>query len=138
MKVKELMHDGVETLGPDTSMLLIAKSMKNKDIGAIAIQEKDHLIGMITDRDIVLALADGRDLSKLSAKDVMSKDVEFCRDTDQVSDALKMMESRRIRRLPVLDHHKKLVGMIGLGDISHKAPHELAARLVKAVSAHHG
>ena len=137
MKVKELMHNGVETLPPDTSMLLVAKSMKAKDIGAIAIQEKDQLIGMITDRDIVLALADGHDLSKLSAKDVMSKDVEFCRDTDQVSDALKMMESRRIRRLPVIDHHKKLVGMIGIGDISHKAPHELTAKVVKAVSAHH-
>jgi predicted transcriptional regulator len=137
MKVKDLMHNGVETLPPDTSMLLVAKSMKAKDIGAIAIQDKDQLMGIITDRDIVLALADGHDLSKLSAGDVMSKDVEVCRDTDQISDAVKMMESRRIRRLPVIDHHKKLVGMIGIGDISHKAPHDLAAKVVKAVSAHH-
>jgi CBS-domain-containing membrane protein len=67
----------------------------------------------------------------------MSKDVVSCRDTDQIHDALQKMETSRIRRLPVLDHNNKIVGMIGLGDISHRGPHELASRVVKAVSAHH-
>ena len=138
MKTKELMHDGLETLAVNTSIQAVAKAMKEKDIGAIAIRDGDLLVGIITDRDIALALADGRDMTKLTAQDVMSKDVVSCRDTDHVHDALRTMEAKRIRRLPVLDHSKKMVGMISLGDISHRAPHELATQMVKAVSAHHG
>lgn len=137
MKIKDLMHDGVETLASNASIAAVAKMMKQKDIGSVAIQDGDQLVGIITDRDIVLAIADGRDFSKMTAQDVMSKDVVSCRDTDQIHDALQMMETSRIRRLPVLDHNKKIVGMIGLGDISHRGPHELASRVVKAVSAHH-
>lgn len=137
MKIKDLMHDGVETLASNASIDSVAKVMKQKDIGSVAIRDGDNLVGIITDRDIVLAFADGRDFSKLTARDVMSKDVISCRDTDQIHDALQKMETSRIRRLPVLDHNKKMVGMIGLGDISHRGPHELASRVVKAVSAHH-
>lgn len=137
MKIKDLMHDGVEALAPSASIDAVAKVMKQKDIGSVAIRDGDRLVGIITDRDIVLAIADGRDFLKLTAQDVMSKDVVSCRDTDQIHDALQKMETSRIRRLPVLDHDKKMVGMIGLGDISHRGPHELASRVVKAVSAHH-
>ena len=137
MKIKELMHNGAEVSAPTTSVQNLAKAMKDKDIGAVAIVENNHLIGMVTDRDIVLALAEGRDLSTLTAHDVMSRDVATCHDTDHVHDALHTMETRRIRRLPVLDHSKKMVGMVSLGDISHKAPHDLASKMVKAVSASH-
>ncbi len=91
---------------------------------------------MVTDRDIALSLAQGRDAPKLTAKDIMTTDVASRRDSDHVHEALATMETRRIRRLPVLDHRKKLFGIVSLGDIAHKAPHDLASRMAKAVSAH--
>ena len=137
MKIKDLMHSGIETLAAGASISAVAGAMKQKDVGAIAIRDQDRLVGIITDRDLALLLADGGDIAKLTAKDVMTKVVFSCRETDHIHDALQKMETNRVRRLPVLDHKEKLVGMISLGDISHKAPHELATRLVKAVSAHH-
>jgi CBS domain-containing protein len=93
---------------------------------------------MVTDRDIaVRALANGKDVSKLEAKDVMSKDVVFCRDNEEAEDAIRIMEDNRIRRLPVLNDAKRLVGMVSLGDISHALSQELTGEVTRAVSAHH-
>jgi CBS domain-containing protein len=112
--------------------------MKEKDVGAVPILEGAQIVGMVTDRDItVRALADGRDISKLSARDVMSGNVACCHDTDAPRTAERLMETRQIRRLPVLDSGNKVVGMVSLGDISHAMSDEQAGRLAKAVSAHH-
>jgi CBS domain-containing protein len=68
---------------------------------------------------------------------VMSKEVVFCRDTESAEDAIRIMESNRIRRLPVLNEAKKLVGMVSLGDISHALSRDLTGEVTRAVSAHH-
>jgi CBS-domain-containing membrane protein len=78
-----------------------------------------------------------KDLSKLTARDVMTKGVIWCRDTDKAKNAARIMESKRIRRLPVIDANKRMVGMLALGDISHAASQKMAAKVAKAVSAHH-
>lgn len=93
---------------------------------------------MITDRDIAIrCVADGKDLSKVTAKEIMSPDVVCCRDTENVKDAIRIMESERIRRLPVLDEAKRMVGMVSLGDISHALSQDITGEVTKAVSAHH-
>ena len=93
---------------------------------------------MVTDRDIAIrGLADGKDISALEARDVMTRDVIFCRDTEDAEDALRIMENNKVRRLPVLDDAEKLVGMVSLGDISHALSRELTGEVTKAVSAHH-
>jgi len=140
MKVKEMMHNGVEWASPETPVTTLAKKMLNQDIGAIPIGENDRLVGMVTDRDITLravAKADGKDLSKLTARDVMTKGVIWCRDGDNAADAARLMETKNVRRLPVIDEHKRMVGMLSLGDISHAASQRIAADVTKAVSAHH-
>jgi len=140
MKVKEMMHKGVEWVSPETPVTTLAKKMLNQDIGAIPIGENDRLVGMVTDRDITLravAKADGKDLSKLTARDVMTKGVIWCRDGDNAADAARLMETKNVRRLPVIDEHKRMVGMLSLGDISHAASQRIAADVTKAVSAHH-
>jgi CBS domain-containing protein len=112
--------------------------MKQRDIGAVPIVEKGQLVGMVTDRDITLrALADGKDAAKLTAKDVMTKNVACCHEADSALAASKMMQERRIRRLPVLDKSDKLVGMVSLGDLSHAMSEEHSGRLTRAVSGHH-
>jgi CBS domain-containing protein len=138
MKVKDMMHKGAEYVAPNAKLQVIAKKMRDYDVGAIPVCEGGKTIGMVTDRDIaVRALANGKDLSKLEAKDVMSKDVIFCRDSEEAEDALRIMEDNKIRRLPVLNEAKKLVGMVSLGDISHALSRDLTGEVTKAVSAHH-
>jgi predicted transcriptional regulator len=139
MKVKEMMHKGVEWVAAETPVAMLARKMMQHDIGAIPVGDNDRLIGMVTDRDItVRAVANGKDISKLTAKDVMTKGIVYCQDSEDVNDAVRIMESKKIRRLPVLDENKRMVGMLSLGDVSHTASHEIAAEVMKAVSAHHG
>jgi CBS domain-containing protein len=138
MKVQEMMHKGAEYVAPNATLQVIAKKMRDYDIGSIPVCEDGKIVGMVTDRDIaVRALANGRDVSKLEAKDVMSKDVVFCRDNEEAEDAIRIMEDNRIRRLPVLNDAKRLVGMVSLGDISHALSQELTGEVTRAVSAHH-
>ena len=138
MKVEKMMHKGVEWVSPNTSISALAKKMQRFDIGAIAVGENDRLIGMVTDRDIVIrGVADGKDTSKLTARDVMTKGVTYCRDNEEVDEAVRIMESKQIRRLPVIDANKRMVGMISLGDVSHAASQKIAAEVTSSVSAHH-
>jgi CBS domain-containing protein len=138
MKVKSSMHKGVEWVSPDTPVKVLANIMREQDIGAIPIGENDRLIGMVTDRDVtVRAVANGIDVSALTAKDIMTKGIIWCRDGDDVSHAANIMQSKQIRRLPVIDKNKRMVGILSLGDLSHAASQRTAAAVTKAVSAHH-
>jgi len=138
MQVKEAMHTGVEWVEPGTPISTVAQKMRDLDIGAVPVCEKDHLVGMITDRDITCrAVADEADLSKLTASDVMTKDVVYCRDTEDLQDAIHIMEDKQIRRMPAIDKDKRMVGMLSLGDVSHAASQQIAGEVVKAVSDHH-
>jgi CBS domain-containing protein len=138
MKVCDLMHTGVECAEPDTSIRKIAKKMRDSDIGVVPVRENAQLVGIITDRDIATrAVANGKDIGKLSARDVMSKGVFWCRDTATAAQAAKLMRSKKVRRLPVLDGEKNLVGMLSLGDISQALSTAETAKVVKALTAHH-
>lgn len=138
MKVSEVMHKGVEWVEPDTRLTVLAQQMKKHDIGAIPVGENDRLIGMVTDRDIVVrGLSEQADCSSLTARDVMTQQIVYCRDREEVEDAVRIMEQRKIRRLPVLDENKRMVGMLSLGDISWKSSHELIGEVAAAVSDHH-
>lgn len=139
MKVKEVMHRGVEWVGPETPIFELAKLMRTFDVGAIPIGEDDRLIGMVTDRDIVCkGLAeDGFDFRRATARDVMSPGIHCCREDDDLSKAVRHMEQLKVRRLPVINKSKRMVGILTLGDLGEAAPNELLSECVKSVSAHH-
>ena len=139
MKVKEAMHKGVDWVGPDTPITELAKLMRKHDIGAIPIGENDHLVGMVTDRDIVCkGLAeDGFDIRRATASDVMSPGIHCCREDDDLAKAVRHMEAMKVRRLPVINKSKRMVGILSLGDVSQSAPGDLVSECVKTVSAHH-
>jgi CBS domain-containing protein len=138
MKVKDAMHAGTEWLVPTTPLVEVARKMRDLDIGSIPIGENDRLIGMVTDRDITCrAVANGGDCTKLTARDVMTKSVIFCRDTEELEDAIRIMEQKQVRRLPVINDKKRMVGMLSLGDVSHKLPNAIAGKVMSAVSSHH-
>ena len=138
MKVAEAMHSGVEWVDPTTPVTEIAKTMKRHDVGAVPVGEDDRLIGMVTDRDITCrGVAKGKDVSKLTARDVMTEGIVYCRAGSELNAAIKLMEKKKVRRLPVIDDNKRMVGMLSLGDVSVSADQKLAGELAAAVSAHH-
>ena len=139
MKVKEAMHKGVDWVAPDTPIADIAKLMRKHDIGAIPIGENDRLVGMVTDRDIVCkGLAkDGFNPGRATARDVMTQGIHCCNEDDDLAKAVRHMEQLKVRRLPVINKGKRMVGILALGDVSHSAPTDLLSECIKSVSAHH-
>jgi CBS domain-containing protein len=139
MKVKSAMHKGVDWVGPGTPLSDIAKLMRQHDIGSIPIGENDQLVGMVTDRDIVCkGLAkNGFDARTATARDVMTTGIHCCREDDDLAKAVHHMEELKIRRLPVINQSKRMVGILSLGDVGKAAPNELLSECVRSVSAHH-
>ena len=139
MKVKEAMHRGVEWVDPNTPVTELAKLMCKCDVGAIPIGENDRLIGMVTDRDIVCkGLAqDGFEVSRATARNVMTPGIHCCREDDDLAKAVQHMEKLKVRRLPVINKSKRMVGILSLGDVGDIAPNDLLSECVKSVSAHH-
>ncbi len=138
MKVKEAMHKDAKWVSPDTPISRIAKMMKDLDVGALPVGKEDRLVGMVTDRDIICrAIAGSSDPSRLTAQEVMTKGIVYCKADEDIEDALRLMESKQIRRLPVIDDNKRMVGMLSLGDVSHAVARTLSGEVLTAVSAHH-
>jgi prolyl-tRNA editing enzyme YbaK/EbsC (Cys-tRNA(Pro) deacylase)/CBS domain-containing protein len=138
-KVENAMHNGVDWVGPDTPITHIAELMRKHDIGAIPIGEKDRLIGMVTDRDIVCkGLAERNfDARHATARDVMTPGIHCCREDDDLVMAVRHMIKLKVRRLPVINKSKRMVGMLSLGDVGHSAPSHLVSECVMSVMAHH-
>ena len=119
MKVKDAMHKGVDWVSPDTPITEIAKLMRAHDIGCIPIGEDDKLVGMVTDRDIVIrAVADGSPGTK-PVREIASGNVVCTQPGMSVRDAAKLMGEHQIRRLPVVEN-ERLVGIVSLGYIAVK------------------
>src|SRR5262245_9202465 len=138
MKVKQAMHKGVQWVGPETSLTELAQLMRKHDIGAIPIGENDRLVGMVTDRDIVCrCIAAGLDPKSATARDVMSQGVVFCLDNQELDDAARVMEMKKIRRLTVINGKKRMVGILSLGDVYHAAIRPISEEAMQGVSAHH-
>src|SRR6266699_2384401 len=139
MKVKDAMHKGVEWVGPDTPLTELAKLMRKHDVGAIPIGENDRLIGMVTDRDIVCkGLAeDSFDARRAMARDVMTPGIHCCREDDDLAKAVRHMEGLKVRRLPVINKNRRMIGILSLGDVSRSASGDLLSECIKSVSAHH-
>lgn len=139
MLVKEAMHKGVEWVSPDTPIAEIARIMRKFDIGAVPVGAENKLVGMVTDRDIVCKglAGDGIALEKATAADVMSKGIHTCRADDELEAAVQHMQDLQIRRLPVIDRDKRMVGILSLGDVGYAAPRTVAGECLKHVAAHH-
>ena len=118
MKVKDAMHKGGFWVGPDTSITEIAKLMDKNEIGAVPIGENDRLIGMVTDRDIVCkGLAkDTFDARRATARDVMTSGIHCCGEDDDLAKAARHMEELKVRRLPVINKDKRMVGVLSRHD----------------------
>ena len=136
MKIKDVMTKSVETVRPDQTLQEAASRMKSLDVGPMPVCENDRLVGMITDRDIVVrAAADGRDVRTTKVRDAMTPEVVVCSEDDDVKDAARTMKERQIRRLVVVDGQKRVAGIVSLGDIAVDTSDEkMSGRVLEEVS----
>jgi CBS domain-containing protein len=118
MKVKDCMTRDVRLIGPDATIAEAARAMGETDCGALPVASPDRLLGMITDRDICIrAVAQGR-APDTPVRDIMSKEVMYCYDDETADEVLENMGDIQVRRLPVVDRHKRLVGIVALSDLA--------------------
>jgi CBS domain-containing protein len=123
MKVSECMSRDVRVASPAWSIREAARAMKEIDAGFLPVGERDRLIGMVTDRDIAIrAVAEGRG-PDTEVRDVMSGEVIYCFEDEDLDAVATLMSDHRIRRLPVLSRDKRLVGVVSLGDLA-QSPEE--------------
>ena len=136
MKVNEMMTQGVECIGPGATLQEAAQRMKALDVGSLPVCDNGRLVGMLTDRDItVRCVSDGHDPSRDHARDAMTPEISYCFEDQDVTEAARIMREKQIRRLPVLNREKRLVGIVSLGDLAVDGGDErLAGRTLEAVS----
>ena len=117
-KLKDIMSREVKVVSPDMSIREAATEMRDGDFGMLPVGENDRMIGTISDRDIAIrAVADGKDTGT-KVRDVMSEGVAWAYEDDSVDVAAKIMSERQVRRLPVVNRGKRLVGIVALGDFA--------------------
>lgn len=118
MKVQEAMTRDVRIASPEETIMSAAKAMSEIDAGVLPVGENDRLVGMVTDRDIaVRAVAAGKG-PDTRVRDVMSGEVCYCFEDQEIDEVASSMCEHKVRRLPVLSRQKRLVGMLSLGDVA--------------------
>ncbi len=122
MQVKEIMTGSVESINSDAHLVKAAQKMSSLEVGALPIWENGELIGMITDRDITIrAVAEERSPSSTSVKEIMTSEVCYCFENDDIKEAARMMEEESIHRLLVVNSSDQPIGFVSLSDFA--VPH---------------
>lgn len=134
MQVQQIMHSTVQIADPNMTVRDVARRMRADNIGALPVGENDRLIGMVTDRDIVMrAIAEDRSPGNTTVREVMSRGVCYCFADDDIGQAAQVMAKHQVRRLPVLNQSKRLVGVVALADIG-RSQGSAAQGALKAIS----
>ncbi len=137
MQIRDVMTTDVKTLSPDQSIREAAALMADIDSGALLVNDQDRLIGMITDRDIAIrAVAKGLDCDT-PVREVMSNTIRYCFDDESVQDVAQNMAENEMRRMPVLNREKRLVGVVSLGNIASCHNQQTSDTLLQGVARAH-
>ncbi len=134
-QLKDLMSRDVKTVSPDMTIGEAARTMRDGGFGMMPVEEGDRMIGAISDRDIAIrAVAAGKDAAT-SVRDVMSEGIAWAYEDDSVEQAASIMSKRQVRRLPVVNRDKRLVGIVALGDFAVESSEiQPAARALAEIS----
>lgn len=125
LKIKDIMTDDVATVSPETTVVEAARIMQRHDVGSLPVCEGPDLVGIVTDRDIVVrSVAHGKDLATTPIREVMTQKVATASPETDVHKVAALMSNQQIRRLPVVDNNR-LVGMVSLGDLATQAKTEV-------------
>jgi CBS domain-containing protein len=136
MQLNRIMTEYVEVIAPEMSIQEAAE-MRSLDAGVLPVCNGDRLVGILTDRDLAIrAVADGRDSKSTTVEEIMTRQIAFCFEDQDIEEAERVMEKNQIRRLPVLDHDNRIVGMVSLGDLAIKDDANRAGVTLERVSEH--
>jgi CBS domain-containing protein len=134
MKVEDVMTRDVAIAAPQETIQQAARMMEDLDVGVLPVADNDRLVGMITDRDIAIrAVAAGKG-PQAKVGDVMTRDVKYCYCDQELSEVGDNMADIQLRRLPVLNHDKRLVGILALGDIAISSDNDCASEALSGIS----
>ncbi len=134
MKVSQAMTRDVRVANPDQTIRDVARTMAELDTGVMPVGENDRLVGMITDRDIAIrGVAEGKS-PDAPVREVMTPEVRYCFEDEDVTDVARTMSEQQVRRLPVLNRDKRLVGIISLGDVAVMESPDAAAAAISGIS----
>jgi CBS domain-containing protein len=132
--VKDAMTADVKTAAPSQSLTDVARLMKQEDVGSVPVVDGERLVGVVTDRDIVVrGIADGSDPHAIKAGDIASRDVVTVRPDDDLDAALRLMAQHQVRRLPVVDDGQ-LVGVVAQADVAQEAKEKDVGHVVEEIS----
>jgi CBS domain-containing protein len=136
MKLKEIMTRKPTVIRPDQTICEAARKMKELDVGMLPVCDGERLVGAITDRDLAIrAIADGCDPLSTKVNEIMTPEISYCFEDDDLPEAARIMEEKQIRRLTVLNRDKRLVGIVSLGDLALRAnDEELVEEVLECVS----
>lgn len=136
MLLKNVMTHEVEVIAPEATLQEAAEKMRRLNIGPLPVCDGEHLLGMLTDRDItVRAVAEGCDPKTTTVREAMTPDIAYCFEDQEVHDAAQIMEQYQIRRLLILNRDKRLVGIVSLGDLAVSTDDQtLAGEVLEQVS----
>ena len=134
MLVKEAMSRDVKTVAPDQPLQEAARIMLDIDVGALPVGEHDKLVGMITDRDIAVRGVAAGKAPTARVREVMSADVKYCYEDEDTAHVARNMGDQQIRRLPVVDRNKRLVGILSLADLATSAKTGQATAALSGIS----
>ena len=135
MQVSQILTRDVETIRPDTTVKEAAQRMRSMDVGSLPVCDGRRLLGMVTDRDITIRItAEGRDAQSTPVREAMTPDVAFVFDDQDVQEAARVMRERQIRRLPVINREKHLVGILALGDLATTGNDRLSGDALEQIS----
>ena len=137
MKIHEIMSREVRTISPDTTLQEAALLMRQADIGALIVNDADCMIGVLTDRDLVIrAMAEGTSIDT-PIREVMSDEVLYCYDDEEVDHIAKNMAQNQKRRLPVVNRDKRLVGIVSLANLASCNKDKISATVLRGVADMH-
>jgi CBS domain-containing protein len=135
MQGKEVMTHNPEVVRSDALLHEVAEKMRTLEIGVLPVCAGDRVIGLLTDRDVtVRATAAGCDPTMIQVCDVMTTNVVYCFEAQDITEAAQLMEAQQVRRLLVLDQHHRLVGIVSLDDLAVGGDPKLAGETLKEVS----
>ncbi|TVP59328.1 MAG: CBS domain-containing protein [Halomonadaceae bacterium] len=135
MKVRDVMHSSAETVRPDTTISDAAALMARKDLGFLLVEDNDRLQGTVTDRDIVLrCISQCKDPANTTVADILTRKVLYCTEDQEIEELARNMRDLQIRRMPVVNQDKRLVGVVGIKDMAGHVDEKLIGEVMCGVT----
>lgn len=135
MHVKEVMNSEARLVNPSTTIKEAAAKMEQDRVGFLPVGENDRLQGTVTDRDIVVrAISKGKDPQDTSIREIMTEELVYCTEDQDVDEVARTMGEKQVRRLPVIDSDKRLVGVVTIGDMAQHLSKDNAGKVLEQVT----